>query len=423
MFNILKKKKDRRVVVVGIDGAPHSLLKDYMERGLMPGFRSLAGRGSFLRMKSTLPEISSVAWASFMTGKNPGAHGIFGFMEIDKNTYEYQFPNFSSLKARPFWDREGLKPVVFNIPQTYPAAPLDGVMVSGFVAVDLKKAVYPARVYDYLAGMGYRLDVNARLAADDPEAFFADLNQTFDKRTEAIRHLYDAEDWNLFICAITETDRLHHFFFDSAREGRYYGRFEDFYRKLDTFLSEMAGKAGKDGAMFLTCSDHGFTTIKSEVYLNRWLVENGFLKLSGGEGLTGIAGGSRAFCLDPSRIYIHLEGKYKRGSVKAADYEDVVSELVERLEGPDFQGEKVIKRIYTKKEIFEGDFAEKGPEIYLLPEYGFDLKGVAGTQKLFGTSRLLGMHTYDDAHLYVSLPFEKADVKMEDVAGIIAERL
>jgi predicted AlkP superfamily phosphohydrolase/phosphomutase len=128
MFNFLKKrKKDRNVVVIGLDGVPYTLLVDYMERGIMPELSQLCKTGKLSRMKSTLPEVSSVAWSSFMTGKNPGEHGIFGFMEIDKQSYDYTFPNFSSLKAQPIWVRDDIKAVAFNIPQTYPAKQMNGV--------------------------------------------------------------------------------------------------------------------------------------------------------------------------------------------------------------------------------------------------------------------------------------------------------
>ena len=138
------------------------------------------------------------------------------------------------------WEREGIKTVALNIPQTYPAAPMDGVMVSGFVAIDLRKATYPERVYNYLNGIGYRLDVNVRLAQENPEAFFNDLFETFGKRKEAIEYLFENEEWQLFIGTVTETDRLHHYFFDSSGEGKYYHVFERFYKELDRFIGSMA---------------------------------------------------------------------------------------------------------------------------------------------------------------------------------------
>ncbi len=419
-----KKNSSQRVVVLGLDGVPYSLLMEYMSRGIMPQLSKLcSSRGRLMPMRSTLPEISSVAWSSFITGKNPGQHGIFGFMEIDRQGYNYTFPNFQSLKERPVWEREGVKTVALNIPQTYPAAPMNGVMVSGFVAIDLRKATYPERVYDYLNGMGYRMDVNARLAPENPEAFFNDLFETFVKRKEAIEYLFENEEWQLFIGTVTETDRLHHYFFDSSREGNYYHVFERFYSELDRFIGSMAKKAINEGAVFMTCSDHGFTTIDSEVYLNRWLMEKGYLSLNGTDGLKGITPESRAFCLDPSRIYVHTEGRYGRGSVKRVDYERVRAGLKEELNSLEFDGHKVIKEIYFKEEIFKGEFTESGPDIYLLPNYGFDLKGAVNRDKVFGTSHFKGMHTYDDAHLFSTVPVNRDEIKIEDMAAIICSSL
>jgi len=420
MFNILKKgKKDRKAVVIGLDGVPYTLLENYVKRQIMPEFAKLCEKGGLFRMKSSLPEVSSVSWTNFITGKNPGQHGIFGFMEIDRQSYEYTFPNFISLKERPFWERENIKTVAFNIPQTYPARPMNGVLVSGFVALDLKKATYPERVFQYLSGIGYKIDVNARLASENLDEFFKDLFNTFEKRKKAIEYLYDSEDWQLFIGTITETDRLHHFFFDSAKDGMYFHIFEKFYRELDQFIGVMAKKAANDGALFLTCSDHGFTPIKSEVYLNIWLMENGYLKLSSRDGLKGIMNNTKAFCLDPSRIYIHLEGRYSRGMVTRSDYKGLIDELKEKLNGITLDGQKVIKEIYDKKDIFYGNYADEGPDIYLLPNYGFDLKGAVNRESLFGRTQFKGMHTYDDAHVFASVPIEGNNITIEELASII----
>ena len=240
----------------------------------MPNFKSMIAEGSFHKMETSLPEVSSVAWASFMTGKNPGEHGIFGFMELKDGTYDMYFPNFMDVKAPVFWEGSGLPSVVLNIPQTYPARPLNGIMTSGFVALDLKKATYPEKAYNYLNSIGYKIDVNAGLARDNVPAFFEDLFITFEKRKEAIRHFFHNEEWQIFIGTITETDRLHHFFFNDAFDnGNYHHEFIKFYNELDNFLGEMYEKAKKENALFLTCSDHGFTPIKTEVYINRWLIE------------------------------------------------------------------------------------------------------------------------------------------------------
>ena len=147
----------------------------------------------------------------------------------------------------------------------------------------------------------------------------AELTQTFQKRREAINHFFDNESWQIFVGTITETDRLHHFFYDSVPEqGKYHAELVLFYRQLDEFLGEMYEKAKKENALFITCSDHGFTPIKTEVYLNRWLMEEGYLEIADHEkGIQTITDTSTAFCLDPSRIYIHCCDGYPRGCVHA----------------------------------------------------------------------------------------------------------
>ena len=263
--------KPRKIVIVGMDGVSHSLLLHYMNSGVMPRFRQMCHEGRLFQLKSSLPEVSSVAWTSFMTGVAPGYHGIFGFVELNRSTYQLEFPGFQAVKWPPFWMRPPLRSIIFNLPQTYPAQPLNGVMVSGFVAVDLEKAVYPQRVYEYLKSVQYRLDVDSNLAVKDPNAFFADLFHVLEKRFHAARYLLASEPWDVFVAVITETDRLHHFYHDSAREGVYHHIFREVYRRLDSFLWDMYSKAKDDDALFVTCSDHGFESICSEVYVNAFL--------------------------------------------------------------------------------------------------------------------------------------------------------
>ena len=404
-WNFSRKNRtspDKKAVIIGLDGVPCSLLRAYLEQGVMPRLAEMTAAGMLLPLRSSLPEVSSVAWSSFMTGKNPGEHNIFGFMEIDRHTYEYQFPNFSSLKASPFWESLDFPTVACNIPQTYPARPMNGVLISGFISLDLQKAVYPARVYEYLKQLDYRLDVRTNLAAKEPEAFFDDLFYTFGKRIEAIKHLFDTEDWRIFIGAITETDRLHHFFFNHALGGKYQEIFLKFYRQLDEFLGEMFRRAQKEQSLFLTCSDHGFSRIESEVYANHYLEEKGLLKISGAPGLTGIAQESRAFCLDPARVYIHRQGKYARGSVAEADYEALRHEIKQMFESLSYNGNKVVKRVFFKEEIFSGPYLDNAPDLYILAMPGFDMKAGLNKSVTFGLSHFTGAHTYEDAHIYIS---------------------
>ena len=94
-----------RMVIVGLDGMPFHLIRDLAQSGVMPNTKEIIQDGTFTQMESSIPEISSVAWSSVITGTNPGCHGIFGFTDVSDGTYRLSFPNFSSLKMSPFWNR------------------------------------------------------------------------------------------------------------------------------------------------------------------------------------------------------------------------------------------------------------------------------------------------------------------------------
>ena len=72
---------------------------------------SIFEEGLLGQMSVCIPEISSVSWSSFMTGTQPGVHGIYGFIELEPRSYKMCFPNFGwkidsnmQIKAEPQTD-------------------------------------------------------------------------------------------------------------------------------------------------------------------------------------------------------------------------------------------------------------------------------------------------------------------------------
>ena len=132
-----------KTVIVGLDGVPYGMIEDFAQSGVMPNMAKLISQGIFRKMQSSIPEISSVAWSSIITGKNPGEHGIFGFMDLFDGSYKMRFPNFTDLKAKPFWEDWPGRSIIVNVPSTYPVRQMDGVHVSGFVSVNFEKSIHP----------------------------------------------------------------------------------------------------------------------------------------------------------------------------------------------------------------------------------------------------------------------------------------
>jgi len=81
------KEVTERVVVLGFDGVDPKLLTRWAEAGHLPNVRQLMRTGTFQPLGTTDPPESPVAWASFATGTNPGKHGIFDFLKVDRKKY------------------------------------------------------------------------------------------------------------------------------------------------------------------------------------------------------------------------------------------------------------------------------------------------------------------------------------------------
>lgn len=435
LFDKAKKKVNSRAVVVGLDGVPYTLLKDLKYRGLIPNMAPIFDAGYFGQMSVCIPEISSVSWSSFMTGTQSGEHGIFGFMDLQPNTYKMYFPNFTHLKAPTLWDdlaSRGKKTVVINMPATYPAREISGALISGFVAIDINKAVYPPSLIPRLTQMEYRIDVDTMKAREDHEFLFRDLDATLVGRERAVDLLWEDIDWDLFIIVVTGTDRLMHFLWEAFEQEThtYHQAFLDYLKTVDSFVGRVherfldleGSKESKN--KFYMLSDHGFTKIKTEVYLNRWLQENRYLKFGKEqpETIMDIGSGSTAFAMDPSRIYLNLKGKYPLGTLDPADYEQVRQELKEGLEALTFEGgEKVVNRIYFKEELYQGPHVDVGPDLVVLAHHGYDLKAKVKSNRVFGRTNLVGMHTQNDAFFASSTG---ADCKsIFEAGGIILKSL
>ena len=416
LFDRFTNKKRQRTLVVGLDGIPFSLLQDLRKQGRIPLMDSLFRKGYFDKMNVCIPEISSVSWSSFITGRQSGEHGIFGFIDLKPGTYEMQFPNFSHLKAPTLWDELAdlnKKTVVINMPATYPARRINGALISGFVAIDINKSVYPADLVSNLNQMGYRIDIDTMKARQDHEFLFKELSDTLEGRQRAVDFLWKEIDWDLFIVVVTGTDRLMHFLWN-AFEDKDHKHHQDslgYFGKVDTFVGRLYEKFSElnpsdgDSQDFFMLSDHGFTKIKTEVYLNRWLQESGYLKFQkeNPETIMDIGPGSSAFALDPSRIYINLKGKYPLGTVDASDYDRLREELKTGLEKLEYgDGHPVIKKVYRKEELYHGACIDQAPDLVLLSLHGYDLKGRVNVSEVFGLSGLEGMHTQDDAFFFSS---------------------
>jgi predicted AlkP superfamily phosphohydrolase/phosphomutase len=381
------------------------------EENRLPNLARLLDQGAFLRMDSVHPYVSCVAWSSVMTGKNPGKHGIFGFADCRPGTYDVFIPNSRNLKSKMLWEtlsEHGRRVVSIGVPVTYPPREVNGCLVSGFLAPAIEKGTYPPELGRTLKERGYIIDIDAQKARTDLDGLFPDLIETLDRRVETAMYLYDRENWDFFLVHFMETDRLHHFAWEYMEQGHdvYAPLFYRFYERLDRHVGSFLEKIDDDVSVIIL-SDHGFCSIRKEIYVNYRLEEIGWLAYRPGEKKTMSNidwARTRAFCMDPGRIYLNLEGRQPEGIVsRGTEYDRLQAKLADELSSltePD-SGDAVVRNIFTGRELFSGPEADRGPDLVIDSHWGYDVKGFHGRDGLTGKGPINGMHTFEDAMLFI----------------------
>ncbi len=443
------KRHHPKFVILSIDGVPLGLARKLAARGDMPNLARLAERSPLRQMRSVHPTVSCVAWATYMTGKNPGKHGIYGFIDRRADSYNLTFPNAAAMQAENLWEilsRAGKKVFGMNVPTSYPPRRVNGILIGCFLAPSLDKVAYPAEVSNYLRSIDYQIDSDAALARQDKRAMLGNLDKVLEKRSEAMFHFLEKESWDFFHTHIMGSDRINHFLWGKMEEAdpEFAPAFYAYYRQIDEVIGKLIERIPEDTPL-LIFSDHGFCRINQEVQLSRYLVERGWTAAAEKvqHPLSIDPARTRAYCLIPGRIYVNVQGREPGGIVPAEEYQ-VVREALKKdllaLETP--AGDKVIKKVIPREEVYwpDGRFGPqpftpeeaahhpgtfgRAADLLAIPYDGYDLKlGLAGTA-LFQKTELEGMHTYDDAFMLargVELP--GANLEILQLARAILKRM
>lgn len=154
-----------RMVILGVDGMDPKLLAQYMQEGVVPNLSRLASTGGFMPLQTSMPPQSPVAWSTFITGMDPGSHGIFDFLHLDRDNLtpymsttriqgtsltlplgRWRIPLKSShtellRRGTAFWElleQNGVHTRLFQIPANYPPVKTSGQAISGMGTPDLQ---------------------------------------------------------------------------------------------------------------------------------------------------------------------------------------------------------------------------------------------------------------------------------------------
>lgn len=282
-----------KVLVIGLDGVSWELLDPMIDAGILPFFASLRKEGATGALCSTLPPATAPAWATFMTGKNPGKHGIFDLTLLKDHTIQELPVDTTRLKGQRIWDlltEAGLDSIVLNVPVTWPPLPLKGILFSDFLTPKSENRIsWPEEIQDEIESQfgPFRLYFNQVYTPRNIGNVLDEAFENLEYRFKTARYLIKNNPWNLALVHCFGTDRLQHELFHlldpkhpayREQESREYKkRFEGYFSELDRLCCELKDLAGED-ASFIIMSDHGMGPVHDYLVFNVWLSENGFLR-------------------------------------------------------------------------------------------------------------------------------------------------
>ncbi|MYL81759.1 phosphodiesterase [Desulfovibrio aerotolerans] len=283
----------KRVVVVGWDGATFDIIQPLLAKGRMPHLAALLARGVHGPLCSTVPPVTPVAWTSFATGASPGRHGIFDALTLDPASHEVRFVSAALRRLPPIWrvlsDR-GRPAGALNVPVTWPPDTVDGFVIPGmFTPTHIEDFTYPPEIRTEIEAK-FGICRESPMLDPDPVKYLDNLLAGVDTRCELTLWLMARRPLDYFCSVFMESDRVQHFFWgyrDPAhpRHAELGQAIEAVYERLDAALGRIVAAAGDETAVAIV-SDHGAGPLTRSIFLNKWLIDNGLLLLTGDLGAT-----------------------------------------------------------------------------------------------------------------------------------------
>jgi predicted AlkP superfamily phosphohydrolase/phosphomutase len=288
--------KTPRLLIVGLDAATFDLICPWIAEGKLPNLAALMKNGAWGRLASILPPITPPAWTSFMTGKNPGKHGIFHFLGARPGTYKLSYLNAASRRAKTIWrmlSDAGYTVGTMNIPFTYPPEHLNGFQISGMDTPSEKSPfIYPPELRSELVNLlgRFQLDIHylGYMSTDQRrEQVLAELDRLDHQWLSASLYLMENHPADVMMFTFMSIDTVQHHFWqymdathhlhNPAAVERFGDAVLRVYQRLDDAVGQMLRKTASDTSV-LVVSDHGGgPTSDRVVYLNRYLAQLGLL--------------------------------------------------------------------------------------------------------------------------------------------------
>lgn len=300
------------LMIIGWDGATPDLLERFVAEDKLPTVKRMIERGSYRPLRSTIPPVTACAWSSFLSGKNPGKHGLFDFVTPRGDGYSFDYTNGGYRKGQhgdfpAILNRAGLRVGCVNVPMTFPPPKIDGFVISGLDAPDEASGIgSPDELFKRAQAKtgAYRID-NRHLGAMTTDADRREAIEEFKRietlRTDVTLAMIDGGDRPIdaLIIVYNATDQVQHHFWHlmddkhrcfpghgSPEVRAFHDAIEEIYIHCDGELARLLESFPASDVMLM--SDHGAgPTSGPRIRLNNALAQAGLLtfeKKRGGFG-------------------------------------------------------------------------------------------------------------------------------------------
>jgi predicted AlkP superfamily phosphohydrolase/phosphomutase len=285
-----------KVVIIGLDAAVSTLLEPWVAEGKLPHLAALMKEGVSGTLESVIPPLTPAAWTSFMTGKNPGKHGIYNFMEHERDGYGLLFTSGANRRAETLWqmaNQAGLTVGVMNTPFTYPPEKLNGFQISGLDTPSSDSAfIHPPEL---------RREIEENLGPLKLDLRYLGFMTNFEKRAQVLEELKASDtQWSrvalyllerhpqdIMMFTFMSIDTIQHYFWHYMDKNHFYHDAEgaelfqncilQCYQRLDATVGEIVQRLGRETTVFVV-SDHGQAAVSDRtLHINRILAQAGLL--------------------------------------------------------------------------------------------------------------------------------------------------
>ncbi len=282
-----------KVFVIGLDGASFDLLAPWMQQGKLPNLANILRQGTSGVLQSVIPPITTPAWVSFQTGKNPAKHGLFSWVKREADSYRVAPFNSSNIGAETIssmLSRHGRRVGLINVPCTFPPAPVNGFVVTGLETPNRNSNyTYPEKLaHELIDRFDYEIERTQKYKQGNEDSFIQAVESVEHKRAKAVLYMMDKYEWDFFMTVFRGTDILSHAFwrftdpehprYDAQLAEKYGNVLLNHYQGMDKIVGELAARLDDDTDVIIM-SDHGSGPTWRYVYLDNYFIKLGITKL------------------------------------------------------------------------------------------------------------------------------------------------